>query len=83
MANQCEMPPLQGLVLRFIRYLSPPKQLENGELINALPHEHPVADTIYAVYLQNHHLPKKIRAVIDHLVAMFSAGPPWEKEWRV
>ena len=56
------------------------KALASGQLINALPDACPVADTIYALYPRNRHLPKKVRAVIDHLVAMFEGEPPWERE---
>jgi len=56
------------------------KALMSGQLINALPNAYPVADTIYAVYPQNRHLPKKVRAIIDHLVTAFEGEPPWERE---
>ncbi|WP_371130404.1 hypothetical protein [Nitrosospira multiformis] len=36
--------------------------------MNTLPNACPVADTIYAVYPRNHHLPAKVRAVIEHLL---------------
>lgn len=71
---------IAGLGITILPIFIAAKALKNGLLINALPHALPVADTIYAVYPQNRHLPRKVRAVIDHLVAVFSGDPPWEKE---
>jgi DNA-binding transcriptional LysR family regulator len=56
------------------------KALASGQLINALPTASPVADTVYAIYPRNRHLPKKVRAVIDCLIAAFEGEPPWERE---
>ncbi|WP_368086150.1 hypothetical protein [Nitrosospira sp. Nsp13] len=48
--------------------------------MNTLPNACPVADTIHAVDPRNRHLPTKVRAVIDHLIAVFEGEPPWERE---
>lgn len=73
---------IAGLGITILPIFIVAKALANGQLINVLPHAHPVADTIYAVYPRNRHLPKKVRAVIDHLVAAFSGNPPWEREFK-
>lgn len=56
------------------------KALASSQLINALPDVCLAADTISAVYPRNRHLPKKVRVVIDYLVAVFEGEPPWERE---
>lgn len=70
---------IAGLGITILPLFIVANALKNGQLINALPHVYPVADKIYAVYPQNRHLPKKVRAVIDHLVATFNENLPWEK----
>lgn len=74
---------IAGLGISILPVFIVTKALANGQLINALPNAYPVADAIYAVYPQNQHVPKKVRAVIDHLVAVFSGDPPWEKEFKI
>ena len=71
---------IAGLGITVLPVFIVAKALASGQLINALPDACPVADTIYALYPRNGHLPKKVRAVIDHLVAMFEGEPPWERE---
>lgn len=71
---------IAGLGISILPVFIVAKALASGQLINALPNAYPVADTIYAVYPQNRHLPAKVRAVIDHLVAVFEGDPPWERE---
>ncbi len=53
------------------------KALQSGELIDALPDARPVPDAIYAVYPPARHMPRKLRAMIDHLTASFAGTPPW------
>lgn len=36
---------------------------------------------IYLVYLPNRTLPRRVRALIDHLVQRFEPAPPWEAGW--
>lgn len=51
--------------------------LASGALIEALPDLRPVPDAIYAVYPPVRHMPRKLRAMIDHLAASFAGTPPW------
>lgn len=51
--------------------------LADGRLIDALPTAVPVPDAIYAVYPPTRHMPRKLRAMIDHLAAGFAGTPPW------
>jgi DNA-binding transcriptional LysR family regulator len=71
---------IAGLGISILPVFIAAKALASGQLINALPDANPVADTIYAVYPRNRHLPRKVRAIIDHLVAVFEGVPPWERE---
>jgi DNA-binding transcriptional LysR family regulator len=71
---------IAGLGISILPVFIVAKALASGQLINALPDACPVADTIYAVYPRNRHLPTKVRAVIDHLVTVFEGEPPWERE---
>ncbi len=71
---------IAGLGICVLPVFIAAKALVSGQLINALPTAFPVADTIYAVYPRNRHLPKKVRAVIDHLVVAFERELPWEQE---
>lgn len=73
---------IAGLGISILPVFIVAKALASGQLINALPDARPVADTIYAVYPRNRHLPAKVRAIIDHLVAVFEGEPPWEREWH-
>ncbi len=73
---------IAGLGISILPVFIVAKALASGQLINALPDTCPVADMIYAVYPRNQHLPKKVRAVIDHLVAIFEGNPPWELELK-
>lgn len=71
---------IAGLGISILPVFIVAKALASGQLINAMPDAYPVEDTIYAVYPRNRHLPRKVRAVIDHLVAVFEGDPPWERE---
>lgn len=51
--------------------------LASGTLIEALPGICPVPDAIYAVYPPVRHMPRKLRAMVDHLAASFAGTPPW------
>jgi DNA-binding transcriptional LysR family regulator len=54
--------------------------LRQGTLIRALRDAPPIPDTIYAVYPAMRHIPRKVRALIDHLVEAFSDSPRWERD---
>jgi DNA-binding transcriptional LysR family regulator len=66
-----------GLVILPLFFAAEP--LREGTLISALPGATPLPDTINAVYPSMRHVPRKVRALIDHLVAAFSDAPPWER----
>ncbi|MCW0232778.1 MAG: LysR family transcriptional regulator [Ferrovibrio sp.] len=51
--------------------------LNSGALVEALPDICPVPDAIYAVYPPTRHMPRKLRAMVDHLAAGFAGTPPW------
>jgi DNA-binding transcriptional LysR family regulator len=53
------------------------KALRSGDLIEALPDVTPLPDAIYAVYPPVRHMPRKLRAMLDHLAASFAGTPPW------
>lgn len=53
--------------------------LNDGRLIEAMPDVPPLADTIYVIYAPTRHMPRKLRAIIDHLVASFAGMPVWMK----
>lgn len=53
------------------------KALQSGDLIEALPDMTPMPDAIYAVYPPVRHMPRKLRAMLDHLAASFAGTPPW------
>lgn len=66
-----------GMILlpRFIVF----EALKDGRLIEAMPDAPPLCDTIFAVYAPTRHMPRKLRALVDHLVASFQGTPPWMK----
>lgn len=51
--------------------------LDSGALVEAMPGVRPVPDAIYAVYPPTRHMPRKLRAMVDHLAASFAGTPPW------
>lgn len=55
--------------------------LRSGALVEALPADEtgirPLPDAIYAVYPPTRHMPRKLRAMIDHLAQAFAGTPPW------
>ena len=54
------------------------RDLKEGRLQAVLSDYVPSDRQIYAVYLPTRHLPGKVRAFIDFLVARFSPQPPWD-----
>jgi DNA-binding transcriptional LysR family regulator len=69
---------LAGLGLAVLPLFIVHEQLRQGTLINALAAAVPLADTIYAVYPPTRHVSRRVRALIDHLVAALGDTPPWE-----
>ncbi len=51
--------------------------LHSGALIEVLPDLTPIPDAIYAVYPPVRHMPRKLRAMLDHLAVSFTGTPPW------
>jgi DNA-binding transcriptional LysR family regulator len=52
--------------------------LRDGRLVVVLPDAVPVPDTVNAMYPPARHVPPRVRALIDHLVAAFANRLPWE-----
>jgi DNA-binding transcriptional LysR family regulator len=71
---------IAGLGLALLPLFIVADALRAGTLIDALPSERPVPDTIHAVYPKTRHVPRKVRALVDHLVAAFAGRLPWEAE---
>jgi DNA-binding transcriptional LysR family regulator len=70
---------IAGLGLVILPLFIAAEPLRQGTLIRALRDAPPIPDTIYAVYPAMRHVPRKVRALIDHLVEAFSDSPPWER----
>ena len=70
---------IAGLGLIVLPRFIVAEALADGSLIDALPMARPVPDAIYAVYAPVKHLPRKVRAMVDHLAAAFAGIPPWQK----
>jgi len=73
---------IAGLGLAILPLFIAAESLRKGALIRALPGAVPLPDTIHAVYPSARHVPRKVRALIDHLVHVFSDAPPWERDVR-
>lgn len=69
---------LAGLGLAILPLFIVHEQLREGRLVNALAAAVPLADTIYALYPPTRHLSRRVRALIDHLIAALGDRPPWE-----
>lgn len=74
---------IAGLGLVLLPLFIVADALRDGRLIDALPSERPVADTIAAVYPATRHVPRKVRLLVDHLVTAFSGDLPWERGVKV
>lgn len=64
-----------GLGIAILPLFIVAEQLRRKQLIQVLPDEVPLADSLYAVYRPTRHMPRKLRDFIDHLVAAFAAAP--------
>lgn len=53
--------------------------IEAGDLVPVLPHCQPPEMHAYAVYPQNHFLPRRCRALIDYVCDHFGDTPYWDK----
>lgn len=70
---------LSGLGLALLPTFIIGEALQAGRLRSVLAGYIPVERHIYAVYLANRHVPAKIRAFIDHLLARFGREPYWDR----
>ncbi len=73
---------IAGLGLAVLPMFVAAPALRDGRLIDALPGDRPVPDTLYAIRPPNGRLPTRVRAVIDHLVDIFDARSGWETAAR-
>ena len=69
---------LAGLGLAVLPLFIVADDLRSGRLLHVLPNEQPVPDTMYAVYAPTRYLPRRVRFLIDHLMAACGHPPPWE-----
>lgn len=67
-----------GLGLAMLPTFIAGQALQRGQLVEVLPGYLPVDRFLYAVYLPNRHLPLKVRAFIDYLLARFGPEPYWD-----
>ena len=70
---------LQGLGVALLPTFIIGKELQAGRLKSVLSEYIPVERHIYAVYLANRHVPAKVRAFIDHLLARYAPEPYWDR----
>jgi DNA-binding transcriptional LysR family regulator len=70
---------LSGLGLALLPTFIIGKELQAKRLRSVLAEYIPLERHIYAVYLANRHVPAKIRAFIDHLLARFGPEPYWDR----
>lgn len=70
---------LGGLGLALLPTFIIGKDLQDGRLTEVLPGYVPTERFVYAVYLSNRHLPLKVRAFIDFLLARFGTDPYWDR----
>lgn len=70
---------LGGLGLGLLPTFIIGKDLQAGRLQAALSEYIPVERHVYAMYLPTRHLPSKVRAFIDFLIARIGAEPYWDK----
>ncbi len=52
--------------------------IEAGRLQTILHDYTPPPLELYALFSSRHHLPRRVRELVDFLVAWFAGGPPWE-----
>lgn len=68
------MAALKGLGFCQIPYLSVAADIEAGDLVPVLEEYELRGVGIYAVYAERRHMPIKLRAFVDHMVAVFANG---------
>ena len=70
---------LGGLGLAMLPTFIVGRDLQEGRLLEVLPGFVTTERFIYAVHLPNRHLPLKVRAFIDFLLARFGPTPYWDR----
>jgi DNA-binding transcriptional LysR family regulator len=69
---------IEGLGLALLPSFIAAEALRKGTLVDALPRETPLAYAIAAVYAPTRQVPRKVRALVEHLVRELRTPPPWE-----
>jgi len=69
---------IEGLGLVLLPSFIAAGALRDGRLIDAMPRERPLEYTIAAVYAPTRQVPRRLRALVDHLVRELGGTPPWE-----
>ena len=70
---------IAGLGLATLPLFICAQALRDGRLIEAMPGVRPAPAPIHAVYPQTKKPSAKVRAFVDHMVAAFAHGAPWER----
>jgi DNA-binding transcriptional LysR family regulator len=70
---------IAGLGLATLPLFICAEALKDGRLIEAMPGIRPAGAQIHVVFAQSKKPPAKVRAFVDHMVAAFADGPPWER----
>ncbi len=71
-----------GIGLCLIPVFIAAPALRDGRLIDALPAERPMSDTVYALYPYRRMQPRKLRLFIEFLQRRLAGVPPWEQGLR-
>jgi DNA-binding transcriptional LysR family regulator len=53
------------------------RELARGELVEVLADHARSDDGLWVVFPTSDHVPLKVRAFVDHVVASFTPTPPW------
>lgn len=71
---------LQGVGIARLPTFLCGEALRDGRLIHVLPGFNPPEHTLYAVFPERRHVPRKVRVFVDFLVNAFGgAVPPWDR----
>jgi DNA-binding transcriptional LysR family regulator len=54
------------------------EMIASGGLVRLLPDHRTIDLAIHAIYPSNRHVTLKLRTFVDHLVACFGRGLPWD-----
>jgi DNA-binding transcriptional LysR family regulator len=68
---------LQGLGLAQLPSFQVGRELARGELVEVLADHARSDDGLWVVFPTSDHVPLKVRAFVDHVVASFTPTPPW------